>query len=74
MTRNETAAQSGFACMEWLEANMKTKDAESELLALGWDTESTSSGKRRAMRGAQQTGWHSTFEAVLKEVREKCKP
>lgn len=53
---------------------MRTKDTESELLKLGWDTESTSSGKRRAVRGPKQTGWHDNWEAVLKEVTETCKP
>jgi hypothetical protein len=60
--------------MEWLEANMRTKDTESEILKLGWDTESTSSGKRRAVRGPKQTGWHDNWEAVMKEVTEQCKP
>jgi hypothetical protein len=54
----------------------KKRDIEGEILALGFDTESTSSGRMKASRGAFDTGYKSTWEEVLTAVmaeRERLK-
>lgn len=44
----------------------RNHDPEGDILAMGWDTESTSSGKFRATRGASSTPWLDSWEEVLK--------
>lgn len=49
-------------------------DPEGALIALGWDTESTSANRMRAIKGSdlnpvQDTGWKTNWAEVLVEVR-----
>ena len=48
---------------------MKRKpDYEGEILKLGWNTESTSSGRMMAERGGMKTGWHDSWQKGLAEI------
>lgn len=51
-------------------------DPEGALIALGWDTESTSANRMRAIKGSdlnpvQDTGWKTNWAEVLVEVRRQ---
>ena len=48
----------------------KKKPAPHIILALGWDTESTSDTRMRAMRGPAFTPWRSSWAKVKRDVEK----
>lgn len=48
----------------------KKRDVCGEILARGWDTESTSSDKYMASRGPLKTEWKNSWLEVLAEITE----
>jgi hypothetical protein len=52
----------------FVKSKAKQTDYEGEILALGWNTESTSSNRMRADRAGIVTPWRESWQTVMQDV------